>query len=224
MNPVMEKELETLINSKRFDELSIQQKKYVLENITEEEYTAFFDILVAARQTFEEDFTHMHPKEEVKVNLSQAFQNKHKKSTFRFPVMNLSFRNPAFYKLAFILSVVVLSAFFFLNEKTDQPTHTISKNVPAKEKHNSPIVIPSPSLPPKEVLVVDQPRKTHTLKYQFQVIELIDFEEFLMSTTRIIPQETTEFCSTDLNEQTSEIDLEDFMQYTTPMKMDDLKD
>lgn len=219
----MEKELETLINSKRFDELSIQQKEYVLEHITEEEYTAFFDLLVTARQTFEEDFRHMHPKDEVKLHLSQAFQDKYKKSAFRFPAINLSFRSPVFYKLAFIFSVVAVSAYFFLNEKADQPVHTISKNNPNKEKHDSPPVIPTSSIPHKETPEKVHPSKGNSSKNQSQTIEFIDSEEFILSTTRIIPQETTEFCSTDLNEQTNAIDLEDFMQYTTPIKMDDLQ-
>lgn len=220
----MEKELEILVNSKQFDELSIQQKEYVLEIITEEEYTAFFTILLAARNTFEEDFAQMNPKEEVKMNLKQAFQNKHRKpSFFRLPAMDLSFHKPAFYKLAFILSAVIAVP-FFLYRKPAQSTHLISKSTPAKRKQSSPTITPTPSIPYKKTLEVIQPSKVQLPKNQSETepVAFIDTEDFILSTTLIVPLETTEFCSADLIEQNTAIELEDFLKYTTPVRMDDL--
>ena len=194
----------------------------MLECITEEEYTAFFDLLMSARNTFEEDFSQMDPKEDVKLNLSQAFQNKHKKSSFRLPIMDFSFRNPALYKFAFIFGVfVILSAFFFLNQKAVQPTHTISRNTPVKEKQSTPTIIRPQSHPQKEVPEPIQLAKEHVANKETPSIEYIDSEAFLMSTIRIIPMETAEFGSTDLNEQNTEINLEDFLRYTTPIRMDE---
>jgi hypothetical protein len=219
----MEKELEKLINTKCFEELSKQEKEYVLKFITEDEYNSFFELLATSQRAFQEEYEHVNPKEHVKENLKLAFQSKHSKSIFNFPKINFSFQNPTFYKTAFALgSVVILILIYFFPQKTAPNKQQTSKNIHVKEKIKIKKDIPSEILMSPELENNEkQPNKIEPTEEPPSDDYDISTEEFLMATTQITPSDEEILCLTTEIDDMYKIKIEDFIQYTSPLYIDE---
>ena len=112
-NLYMETKLEQLINSTPFNELSVQEKEYVLTQITEIEYNQFFEIIASSKVAFESEFIKIEPENRVKANLTNAFKAKHNESfldklmVFLSPLFRTSVLKP-------VLAFGIIAIFFYI--------------------------------------------------------------------------------------------------------------
>ncbi len=70
----MEPELQHLLMEKRFDQLYHDEKKWVLDNMTKEEYERCGSFLKLTKSSFEKDFRKMRPNPSIKIKVKNAYQ------------------------------------------------------------------------------------------------------------------------------------------------------
>ncbi|MBU3820613.1 hypothetical protein KO566_00960 [Flavobacteriaceae bacterium XHP0103] len=109
----MEDKLEKLLLEKPFSALSLQEKEYVLSQITEVDYHKFHFLLQASKKSFEEERQKMNVNNTVGDTVNLAFKKKYKKQFFKNLELKKRFQKH-FYKPAFALvGIIVLGIVLF---------------------------------------------------------------------------------------------------------------
>jgi hypothetical protein len=211
----MKTKLEQLINSIPFQELSILDKEYVLENITEQEYIQFQEIILNSINAFESDSQKIEPEDRVKERLSNAFKSKHEKSFFENKMFDFPFFKSSLFKpaLAFGLAAVVIFIFY--------PKQTPSIEVAQIKKHKASKVDQIAKIETKDS-TINSELKEQIVKPVSKAVKssILGFNENdFLAGTEIGLSENEQMCvNTGYTIQISDdyyLSLEDFISYTT---------
>ncbi|MGE5942800.1 MAG: hypothetical protein ACM31G_00535 [Flavobacteriales bacterium] len=119
----MEGKLEKLLLEKPFSILSIDEKEYVLSQISESEYNKFHFLLLASKNSYKEEYDKITINNHIKEALNVAFKKRHKKQIFKNIHLNEYFQKN-YYKPAFAFAVIIVLCviFFFKHEKNNDST------------------------------------------------------------------------------------------------------
>lgn len=105
--------LEILLRTKPFEDLSIEEEKYVLSLISKEEYDAFSYTLKDIILEVEKNERETKVSDEILLNLQYAFQEKHRKPFYlksvKLPFVDLKIQNYQAFAAALVLALGIFS-------------------------------------------------------------------------------------------------------------------
>lgn len=220
-NLLMESKLEQLMNSTSFTELSVQEKEYVLTQITEIEYNQFFEIIASSKVAFETDFIKIEPEKRIKENLNNAFKAKLNESfldklmVFLSPLFRTSVLKP-------VLSFGGFAIFFYMMLPKDVEPIEIAE---IKNQKGSKVkeTIKNDVIEPQFITKPVMHYRTPTYKKTGLSNSELSDEDFLAGTTNpLIENENLGLnCEFEMlmNEDTF-ISMEEFISFTTIQNFD----
>lgn len=211
----MESKLEQLINNTSFHELTVQEKEYVLEKITEKEYTQFHDVIVASTTVFKSEFHKIKPKNYIKENLSNAFQAKHKRSFLDIKIFDSPLFKSFFLKPALAFGLITIF-FYILIPKQIVPVEIAQIEQP-NSKINKEIVKVNTVTSAVKIKSANQIIKPIYKKIKFPISELSE-NDFLTGTESNISENEQICLNTDVKININDdyfISIEEFVSFTT---------
>lgn len=133
----MEEKLEKLLLEKSFKALSVEEKAYVLNAISESDYNDFRELLKGAKVLFNVDYKNLAPSYETGKDLGSLYRKKYKKRFLRsffydFRGLELRGVSSPFFKYAAFGIIFVFAGFLFLqfmNTKDAEGVETTAMDV-----------------------------------------------------------------------------------------------
>lgn len=140
MNFEMDEELAKLLAQKEFENLTVEEKDYVLQIMTEQDYVAFKSITDYSGYVLNEGFIKIKPNLEIKHNLSKAYRRSYSnKNSSNRPLLAIGVEKlleTPFYKFATLgmaCMLLIFSAFVFgggsleQNDKTEYTSMDVNE-------------------------------------------------------------------------------------------------
>ena len=109
-----------LLEKKAFEELSRNEKSYVLEHLTEAEYREQHHLLRDIKKELTEEAKTLHAKDQIRLNALDALRMKQKKKKSKVMPLWLNYKIPLWSAVAAILLVFILTTPLIINTEINE--------------------------------------------------------------------------------------------------------
>lgn len=167
MNTPLDPKLEKLLTSKSFLELSSSERRFVLTQISEIEYSQYHEFLYETIGSFDSIERHVVLSSNIQSNLSDTFKKTYAKPFFKplhFPYLNITL---PYYQPLLLSIVILIGVYISLPIKTSKNQFSSIEETTKTSKKNQTIIFSIPTIGNKAIIsakkLIPSPKKNQEL-------------------------------------------------------------